>query len=172
MEKPNELWNDTVDIAETTTADFESRNRSANIWDPNSVYRNIATAMSQQWDMHRSEALDYCLRVYIGYYCDTLEDCRDVVDQTMLVPPKGWVRDNKSGLPTVDASINREPIGSDGRRQIIFQTTESIYEILTTIVESDDSYENGDDFIKEAITFVFDGYESFDSTIDERPQTE
>lgn len=171
MSNPIDLWEDVVDIAETSVVDFQSRTRPENVYDAESVYRSVTNQMAEQSDVSASLVMDYAVRVYVAWLCDHRNDIMDVrteSKQNRLLPPRGWIDDNIDRLPTYDVSIERETIENPSDRQIGFQTTDEIHDIVSKLVENYDEWQNYDALFKEAITFVVDGYTTKDTLLHER----
>jgi len=174
MNSPIELWEDTVDISDTTVADFEKRNRSINCYDPEKTYRSVIKPYADECETSMSIITDFAIRVYVAHLCDSYEDIecvRDVIDQTRLVPPKGWIQENKSRLPTTAYEIERNHIEDESERQMTLQTSESVHTMITKLTDQTNRWENYSGFVKEAISFMANEFESSDPLIEEQLQT-
>jgi len=172
MDSPIDPWRDVVDIAETTPADFESRNKSANVYDDRGVYRHVAQQLADELDVTRSTAFDFALRVYLGMVDDSRDDInlRNRFEQTRLIPPPSWIDDHRDELPTIDPEIVDKHYENLEDRQVSFQTNRTVHEMVSVLIEIG-GYENYDDVAKIAMDYLAAGYETSDKPLDERPTT-
>jgi len=175
MEKPIEPWEDAVDIADTLVGDFDGRNTSINTWDEKSVYRNALDQFATQIDTSRSIVGDFAVRIYIAYLYDhdeQITDRRDEYEQKRLIPPRGWFDDYRDELPLIDPTIEVKHISNDRKKQCTFQTAPIVHDIIGDIIDSDNRWDNYSEFIKSALSFTFNQYESEEPLFHERMQTE
>jgi len=162
MDSPIEYWEDVVDIADTTVADFDGRNTSMNVYDTDSIYRTIVQEIGEVSNTKQSIAADFTFRVFIAHVSDITDegDVRDMYDQTRLVPPKGWVSDHKDDLPTVDMTVEPSRIESENKRQFTFQTGPTVHAMAGEIIERDDRWDSYNQFVQDAILFAYNEYDS------------
>jgi hypothetical protein len=171
MDAPDDYWQDAVDIEDTTPLDYENRNTTLNIYDPHRTYRVAIEHLSNEFDLPVSGFCDLAVRIYLAYLSDTREDI-DVhsrAPQSRLVPPSGWVAQQNPRIN--DLPIIHDQSEDSAQRQFSFQTTDTVHEMMAVVIDSSDEWENFDEFSKDAISFVGDGYEERANRIDERPST-
>ena len=155
----NDWWEDTVDIRETGDADFESRREPITIYDRDGVYRTLVERLGAEYDLNRSTMTDFTIRVFLAHVLDMKDvlDVRNEFDQTVLVPPRGWVGEQNELFPVVDSDVDPDPIKEPTDRHYVFSTTPTVRAMVETLIEEYDFYEGKSDFTQKAIKFMARG---------------
>lgn len=88
-------WEDDVDIAEYTAADFQSRDAVVGIRRDDASARNYMTPLTKREGTRPSVAMDRAIRVTLGRWIDAgeLPNLRQSFNTAVQLPPAGWDAD-------------------------------------------------------------------------------
>lgn len=159
LDSITELWDSEIPIIEYSEADFEGRSASLSVYDTNDVYRLTLEQLSAATGLGPMESFDFGVRLYIAALCDIHEyDIRRDFDQVRLVPPRGWLHDNRDTFPTV--SIPIEQNDSDPQ-QFCPGSPHTVRSMIHACLSEYDMHEGLSDFDRAAITFLVDLFEGY-----------
>lgn len=151
-------WSDTVDVTEMMDRDFQHRNGSITLWDPDHANDGLIEALSEAHGLNHSEVLDRATRVYAAHVLDVTEgdDLRAEYEITNLLPPRGWVEASGRELfPEVDPVEYRRE--SDGQS---ISTPQTVSDIVGDLIEAGRvDADSKSEFVMAAITFLANGAE-------------
>jgi len=159
MDSITELWDQDLDVAEYTSADFQGRHASLSVYDSTGVYRNTLDELSELFGLDAMEVADFAVRVYVAAAADGRDiSLHENFEQVRLVPPRGWVQAHRDGLPRYKGEVEGRSLGPNERGQFNPSSTEMVRDMIRWINEQHDVHSGLNETTKAAITFVVDGY--------------
>lgn len=155
-EQVNAPWADEVTLKERNGPDFETRTHSISIYDVAQQYRRLATEFGNHWGIPRNAAADRAIRIYTAHILDDnqIPDLREATEQTVLIPPQGWVAENQSEWKVPAFIPDPDPVEEKIDRTIRPTIPPTVGEMVSVLVEEFEVADTKSGFAKAAHRFI------------------